>query len=71
MKLLHIDLFLPCTFRVIVLFAVSFVTLYTGSYSRLFTNDTFVFEAPFVNILNALYIDSPVFFLKVALGNPN
>jgi hypothetical protein len=37
----------------------------------LFANEAFIFKSPLFNILNSFDIYHPIFFLKVALRNPN
>mgnify|MGYP003691548859 CR=1 FL=1 len=70
-KLLHIDLFLPRTFRMIVFIAHRLLTLDTGSCSVLSTNIAFKLESFLIDSFYSFNVNLPVFLFKETFWNPD
>lgn len=68
--MLHINFLFSCALWMVILFALLILAFYTCSCFRFFTNKAFMLISFFLNILNSFYINSSIFFLKIAFRNP-
>lgn len=70
-QLLHIDLLLASTLRMVVLFALGVVTFHSCPAARLVADETLITEPTSFDVFDALHADGSVLLLEVALGHPD